>query len=93
MRTWTILLGLLVLLTLTCGCPSDDPSDDDTAMPDDHDDQDSAVYPGAAEICDGKDNDCDGSPALYEADNDGDGWTDCEDWDDTDPNVYPGQGC
>ncbi len=40
------------------------------------------------EICDGLDNDCNGS--VDDADNDSDGFTVCDDCDDNDPNVYPG---
>lgn len=46
----------------------------------DCDDNDNTVYPGATEICDGKDNDCDGSVdnglqfTEYFVDNDGDGF-------------------
>ena len=46
---------------------------------DDCDDDDDAVHPGAAEICNGKDDDCDGNqpavPSWY-ADADGDGYGD-----------------
>ncbi|MFH1463508.1 MAG: MopE-related protein [Pseudomonadota bacterium] len=45
----------------------------------DCDDTDATVYPGAEELCDGKDNDCDGvSDADF--DDDKDGIADCEDY-------------
>ncbi len=45
----------------------------------DCDDGDPAVHPGAEELCDGEDDDCDGRPDLIEesvwySDDDGDGW-------------------
>ncbi len=45
----------------------------------DCDDGDPAVHPGAEEVCDGDDDDCDGRPDLVEvstwySDSDGDGW-------------------
>jgi hypothetical protein len=48
---------------------------------DDCDDSDAAIYPGAAEICDGIDNNCDdiideGLTSIFYADNDGDGFGD-----------------
>ena len=58
---------------------------------DDCDDNDSFTYPGATEICDGKDNDCNGVPSGNEADEDGDDWLVCEgDCDDSDANINPG---
>ncbi len=56
----------------------------------DCDDEDPYSYPGADEICDGRDNDCDGTIPLYEADMDGDGFAACSgDCDDSDPAVLP----
>jgi hypothetical protein len=45
----------------------------------DCDDTDPTVYPGAAELCDGLDNDCNGRLDVEE-DLDGDGISDCEDY-------------
>jgi MYXO-CTERM domain-containing protein len=70
-------------------CPDQD-LDFFTTCDGDCDDLDPTVYPGAPEIDDGLDNDCNGVVDDLPADEDGDGFsppTDCDDYDD---NVYPG---
>ena len=57
------------------------------------DDADGANTPGADELCDGADNDCDGSADADiegEVDGDVDGSLSCEDCDDADPGNTPG---
>jgi hypothetical protein len=57
----------------------------------DCDDSDAQVYPGAPEICDSKDSNCDGWKARADVDNDGDGVPQCaNDCNDSDPEIYPG---
>ncbi len=56
----------------------------------DCDDTDPTVFPGAAEVCNGQDDDCDGSVPADEIDGDGDGVSECEgDCDDDDANTFP----
>ena len=69
------------------GYPGNAPSDDPNA---DCDDTDETVHPGAAEVCDGVDNDCDGGALDEEQDDDGDGLSECDgDCDDTNDDVHP----
>lgn len=57
----------------------------------DCDDDNPHTNPAATEICDGKDNDCDGYLPVEERDQDDDLWMICElDCDDLDSNTYPG---
>ncbi len=80
------------LLLLLSGCAAEEPAavkpgialdldGDGFAGDDDCDDNDGAIHPGAIEVCDGADNDCDaavdeggGQGVLYYADADGDGY-------------------
>lgn len=70
--------------------PCDDVDGDGACASEDCANEDADIYPGAAEVCDGKDNDCDGQGAPGEIDADLDGYMVCEnDCDDNDPDRYP----
>ncbi len=57
----------------------------------DCDDSEPTMFPGNPEVCDGLDNDCDGSVPAVEVDDDGDGMFECQgDCDDTDATTYDG---
>ncbi len=75
------------------GAPSNVDSDGDGKAPADGDcnDGDPSMYPGASELCDGKDNNCDDQIPTTESDADYDNYRPCtDDCDDGDPDVYPG---
>jgi len=84
-----------------CSGDDDTTGDDDTDEPldadgdgwneeEDCDDSDAAINPGAEEVCDSQDNDCDPSTGEQD-DDDGDGYSICSgDCDDGDADSWPG---
>ena len=71
------------------GCfPIQDFDGDGTLCDADCDDHDDTIFPGATEVCDGVDANCDATD-LDESDADGDGFPACDDCDDTNAGVHP----
>ena len=88
------LLALLLLLPAPALAGLD--GDGYTPEQGDCDDLRAWVHPGAAELCDGIDGDCDGDLPVDELDDDGDGWRPCSgDCDELDPLRHPhaAEGC
>ena len=85
-------------------CVDEDDDGDGYFDADDCDPADGAIFPGADEVCDDVDDDCDGDVVEGFPDTDGDGVPDCadpdadgdgfdaatDDCDDADPDVHPG---
>jgi hypothetical protein len=70
---------------------SDSDGDGFTTCAGDCDDLNAAIHPGAPELCDGRDDNCDGITPADEADADGDGFRICQnDCNDSNPAIHPG---
>lgn len=83
----------VIYVRVACNCIDGD--GDDSTSCQDCDDADSTVFPGAPQVCDEVNNDCEDSewPAVpeTEVDDDGDGVAECQgDCDDTSGQVFPG---
>ena len=100
-----VMFGFLVLVGCPSGddddSTSDDDAGDDDSQPQDEDgdgftadddcnDHDASIHPGAEELCDFRDNDCDGSLSDGETtDNDWDDYVECMDCDDWNWDIHP----
>ncbi len=73
-------------------CDLDD-DNDQASDADDCEPYDAGVYPGAEELCDGKDNNCDKLVDEGFDDTDTDGWKDCLDTDDDNDGVIDDADC
>jgi predicted outer membrane repeat protein len=92
-RTSDELTGPMAVDVQGTGTPSTADNDEDgvAGSAGDCDDSRADVFPGAPELCDGRDNDCDGTIPGNETDADHDGVRLCDDdCDDADDNVFPG---
>jgi MYXO-CTERM domain-containing protein len=89
-EVWAVLDDELVASdTITVTFYDDADGDGVSECDSDCDDANADRYPGAEEICDGVDSDCDGT-VSDEADDDGDGYLACEECDDADATALPG---
>ena len=94
---WGIVDGVAAVgLFCTCQDQDEDGFYDASCGGDDCDDFRAAIFPGADEVCDGFDDDCDGVLLEGEGDPDGDGFLECDedpathDCDDGDADSHPG---
>ncbi len=80
---------IVMLIAIPLRADTDGDGDGWSSSDGDCDDNDPATYPGAAELCDGRDNRCQGWLDDWEVDADGDGYALCDgDCDDSDPQTH-----